>query len=111
MTTVSAPEAARTFDALLARVRAGESVSIADAGREVARLVPARIVRPTAAPTTADPPIAPAPARPDPRRMTPEEQADRDAWFEELRQFRESMNVTGEPMSEIVIRARREARY
>ena len=92
MTTVSPAEARETLDALLDRVRAGEAVSIADAGREVARLVP-----------PLETPVEPPP--------DPAWQAERDAWLEEVRQSREKITVLGEPMSETVIRLRREARY
>ena len=92
MTTVSPAEARETLDALLDRVRAGEAVSIADAGREVARLVP-----PLGPP--ADPPPAAPPA------------TQREAWIQERRRKREAMTVGGEPISETVIRMRREERY
>ena len=96
MTTVSPAEARDTLDALLDRVRAGEAVSIADAGREVARLVP---------------PLEPPANRPPADPRDPVWQAERDAWLEEVRQSREKITVLGEPMSEAVIRLRREARY
>lgn len=94
MTTVSTAEASQSLDSLLERVRAGEEVSISDGGREVARLVPPKKKR---------------------RKMLKwpkrETQAEREAWLEDLRKFRESNPVGGEPISEMVIRLRREARY
>ena len=96
MTTVNATDVAGTIDSLLDRVRAGEEVSISDGGREVARLVPP-------APAACENPVL--------ERLSIEEQADRDAWLEELRLFRESITVMGEPISEAVIRLRREEPY
>ena len=96
MTTVNATDIAGTIDSLLDRVRAGEEVSISDGGREVARLVP-----PASPPSEATPPD----------RLTAEQQADRDEWLEEVRLLRDSITVTGEPMSELVVRLRREAPY
>ncbi len=96
MTTVNAADVARTIDSLLDRVRGGEAVSISEGGREVARLVP-----------SVEQPAPPPAAAPN----DPAWQADRDAWLERRRKAREKMTVLGEPMSELVIRLRREARY
>ena len=89
MTTVSTTEAAETFDALLDRVRAGEEIAVADSGEEIARIVP-------------------TPKNARKRKPTADDYA---AWFEERRQKREAMVIEGEPMSQLVIRMRREARY
>ena len=95
MTTVSTVEASQSLDSLLERVRAGEEVSISDGGREVARLVPPKEKKAKR-------------RKKDKKRKKHETDAE---WLERLRVAREAVIVGGEPISETVIRLRREARY
>lgn len=86
----------------LERAEAGEAIGIVRHGREVARLLPPEIERAQ----TSDPPAqdgeahtADGLAQPEPKRLP------------DLTEFRRSIEIRGEPLSETVIRERRESRY
>lgn len=84
--TVSVEQMTQNAREFIDRANAGETVAIVSDGAEIARLVP---------------PVLPQPSAQGGRRVP----------FPDMSAFRASIHLKGEPMSETVIRERREERF
>ena len=102
MGQVTVDDLSGNLDELLDRAEAGEAIVIVRHGREVARLMP-----PQHEPTRALDPAAQDGETRRPEGM-PQPEPKR---LPDLTEFRKSIQIRGEALSETIIRERRESRY